>query len=186
MIGNCCVDVINIWWCSLRGMMPWSTSCSRVRLCWSLNCSTENRREIKCLRSPCLWRGHCRIFIYYNFSHSAVDELVHLRLGSQTDRFFDRDQNSINETKLSTCGSSKRASDPKPPRCFTPDAHLPLLSQSPFELFRPTELMFSNIYIQQVCHSSSQREFLCIQNVKVHYIFICVACVQNSNLFDFL
>lgn len=26
--------------CYSRGMMPCSTSCSRVRLCWSLNCST--------------------------------------------------------------------------------------------------------------------------------------------------
>lgn len=41
----CVFDVINDRWCSLRGMMPWSTSCSRVRLCWSLNCSTENRSD---------------------------------------------------------------------------------------------------------------------------------------------
>lgn len=32
-----------------RGMMPWSTSCSRVRLCWSLNCSTA-RKGVKISR----------------------------------------------------------------------------------------------------------------------------------------
>lgn len=30
-----------------RGMMPWSTSCSRVRLCWSLNCRTEKVKAKK-------------------------------------------------------------------------------------------------------------------------------------------
>jgi len=28
-----------------RGMMPWSASCSRVRLCCSLNCSTVEEAE---------------------------------------------------------------------------------------------------------------------------------------------
>lgn len=31
----------------LRGMMPWSTSCSRVRRCWSLNCKTKNKKGKK-------------------------------------------------------------------------------------------------------------------------------------------
>lgn len=31
-----------VWWLRcLRGMMPWSTSCSRVLRCWSLNCRTD-------------------------------------------------------------------------------------------------------------------------------------------------
>ena len=33
--------------CYSRGMMPWSTSCSRVLLCWSLNCRTRGQGERK-------------------------------------------------------------------------------------------------------------------------------------------
>lgn len=38
-----------------RGMMPWSTSCSRVRRCWSLSCRTAEKQEK--IKSTTIRRG---------------------------------------------------------------------------------------------------------------------------------
>lgn len=185
MIGNCCFDVIDIWWSPLRGMMPWSTSCSRVRLCWSLNCSTENRREIKCLRSvfdgataePSFsiisaiqrWTSSCTCI----WDHKLTDFLAESKIPSM---------------RLS-CPPVEAAKELQTlnHQAVSHHLHLPLLSQSPFELFRPTEHYQTVIFTFNRSASNQVRgSYCCRHNVKVHYVFICVACVQNWNLFDVL